>query len=74
MERFARFMELFWLALAVLSAGWAVYVLSVQGWAAGRTWLWFPAVCLAMWAYRRFTRRKMAEWAARQQGPDAPGR
>ena len=27
MEKIARFMEMFWLALAVITAGWALYVL-----------------------------------------------
>ncbi|MBS1580969.1 MAG: hypothetical protein JST66_02095 [Bacteroidetes bacterium] len=72
MQKFARFMELFWLVLAVATAGWAVYVITTQGWVAGQFWLWFPLVCAAMWAYRRFTRRKMAEWEARQHGSDPP--
>jgi len=67
MEKFARFMELLWLGLAFLSAGWAVYVLATQDWERAVIWVWFPVVCLAMWLYRRFTRRKMAEWAERER-------
>jgi hypothetical protein len=67
MEKVARFMEFFWLALALVTGGWAVYVLCFQGWNVGRTWLLFPAVCVAMWGYRRFMRGKVAEWAERER-------
>ncbi len=69
MEKFARFMEKFWLALAVLTACWTVYVMATRGWELGKVWAWFPLVCVAMWWYRRFTRRKMEAWAARQNDP-----
>ena len=67
MNAFARFMERFWAALAIGSAVWALYVTISRGWAIGKMWWWFPLVCLAMWWYRRFTRRKMAEWEARRR-------
>lgn len=67
MERIARFMEFFWLAMGLLTAAWAGYVLAARGWEAGRSWLLFPAVCTAMWGYRRFTRHKMAQWAQWQR-------
>ncbi len=67
MEKIARFMEMFWLMLAVLTAGWAVYLLATRGWAEGKVWLLFPAVCLAMFGYRRFMRGKMAQWAERER-------
>ncbi len=70
MEKIARFMELFWLVLAVLTAIWALYILTVQGWAAGKVWLLFPAVCTAMWGYRRFMCGRMAQWAERQRMED----
>lgn len=66
MEKIARFMELFWLVLAILTAGWAAYIVFTHGWEAGKTWLLFPAVCAAMFGYRRFMRGKMARWAERQ--------
>lgn len=66
MEKVARFMEFFWLALAILTALGAVYILATQGWAEGSTWLLFPAVCLAMWGYRRFLRKRVAQWAERE--------
>ncbi len=71
MERMARIMELFWLLLAFLSAGWAAWVISTQGWQSGRVFIWFPMVCVAMFFYRRFMRRKMTDWAARQQQEQA---
>ncbi len=71
MERMARIMELFWLVLAFLSAAWAAWVVGTQGWQAGRVFIWFPMVCVAMFFYRRFMRRKMADWAARQHQGEA---
>ena len=67
MEKIARFMELFWLTLAGITAVWAVYVLYVHGWQAGKVWLLFPAVCGAMFGYRRFMRGRMAQWAERER-------
>ncbi|MEO8733082.1 MAG: hypothetical protein ABI373_01990 [Flavobacteriales bacterium] len=71
MEKLARIMEYFWLALAALTALWAAYVLYEHGWDAGKTWLLFPAVCAAMWGYRRFMRGKIAEWAERDRQRNA---
>lgn len=70
MEKIARFMEHFWLALALLTALWAGYVLITRGWQVGATWLLFPAVCGAMYGYRRFMRGKMAQWAERQRAEE----
>ncbi|MBZ0207710.1 MAG: hypothetical protein K8H89_15445 [Flavobacteriales bacterium] len=70
MEKIARFMEMFWLGLAVLTACWAAYVLVVYGWEDGKVWLLFPAVCTAMWGYRRFMRGRMAQWAQRERTED----
>ncbi len=67
MERIARIMETFWLVLAILSAAGALYILIERGWATGKVWLLFPSVAFAMWGYRRFMRRKMAQWAERQR-------
>jgi hypothetical protein len=67
MEKIARIMERFWFGLAVGTAAWAIYALVAHGWQEGAKWLLFPVLCTAMWLYRRFTRRKMAEWAERQR-------
>lgn len=75
MEKIARLMEHFWLALAVLTGGWFIYVLALHGWVAGRSWALFPAVCAAMWGYRRFMRGRVAQWAQRERNEkDAHGR
>ena len=73
MERIARFMELFWLALAVISGVWAAYMLFRHGWDQGKTWLMFPAIGAAMWGYRRFMRGRMAQWAERERQQQGPG-
>jgi hypothetical protein len=67
MEKIARFMEYFWLTLAVLTAVWSIYVIAGQGWAQGKVWLLFPAVCGAMYGYRRFMRGRIERWAEQQQ-------
>ena len=67
MDRIARIMELFWLVLAVLTAGWAVWGLYTSGWNGARHLIWFPLVCTVMFLYRRFTRKKMASWADREK-------
>ncbi|MGV9012668.1 MAG: hypothetical protein ACOH13_08760 [Flavobacteriales bacterium] len=77
MEKIARIMEIFWLVLAAITAAWAVYVLAMQGWANGRQWLLFPAVCFAMWGYRRYMRSRMTNWAGNdrtREGEDRNGR
>ena len=74
MERIARIMEVFWLVLGALTAAWAVYVLAMQGWANGRQWLLFPAVCFAMWGYRRYMRGRMANWAGQKNARDEEDR
>lgn len=67
MEKVARFMEKFWLVLAIVSGVGALYVLAVHGWEKGRVWLLFPVVAVAMWRYRIFMRGKVAQWAERER-------
>lgn len=67
MDKFARFMEKFWLVLAIGTAAWAIYMTVAHGLEQGKVWIWFPLVCIAMWWYRRFTGRKMREWAEREK-------
>lgn len=69
MEKIAIYMERFWLALGVLGAGAVIYYVATYGWEAGKVFIWFPLVAFAMFWYRRFMRRKMSDWAARQQDP-----
>lgn len=67
MERVALIMERFWLVLGVLSALGVAYYVAAYGWEASKVFIWFPAVALAMFWYRRFMRKRMAGWAARRQ-------
>lgn len=68
MNKLARFMEHFWLAVAIgtaIAAGWVIYT---EGFDVGRQWLIFPGVALAMFWFRRFTRAKMEAMKEREQG------
>ncbi|MCB0792939.1 MAG: hypothetical protein H6595_07780 [Flavobacteriales bacterium] len=68
MRKLNRFMEHFWLAVAIgtgLSAIWAIWH---YGWEEGRQWLWFPGIALGMWGMRRITRRKLEAMDARSRG------
>jgi hypothetical protein len=66
MERVARVMEYFWLALAILSSLWAVWQIGLHGWDGAKHLTWFPLICAAMFLYRRFMRKKMAQWSERK--------
>jgi hypothetical protein len=68
MNKLARFMEHFWLAVAIgtaIAAGWVIYT---DGFVVGRQWLIFPGVALAMFWFRRFTRAKLEAMKEREQG------
>ena len=66
MDKLARIMEFFWLTLGVVSALWTAWQIHLLGWAEANVYTWFPLVCFAMFFYRRFTRKKMREWAERK--------
>ncbi|MDQ3100632.1 MAG: hypothetical protein M3R08_04540 [Bacteroidota bacterium] len=68
----SRFMELFWLALAIGLGLSAIYIIVVDGWEEGKRWVYFPAIALAMYIFRRITRRKLdsIEELRRQQRGD----
>jgi bacteriorhodopsin len=59
MHRIARFMEHFWLALAIATLLAALWVIAVDGFEKGGQWLFFPAIALAMFFYRRFARGRI---------------
>jgi hypothetical protein len=59
MRRLTRFMEYFWLALAIGTAVAALWVIVTEGFEKGGQWLFFPAVATAMFFFRRFTRRRL---------------
>lgn len=63
MDKIARFMEFFWALVGISTAAWFFYIWNLQGWEVAKSWVWFPVIGLAMWAYRRFTRKRMARWA-----------
>ncbi|MCB0795303.1 MAG: hypothetical protein KDB88_11255 [Flavobacteriales bacterium] len=68
MRKLNRLMEHFWAAVAIatfLAALWALYQF---GWQEGRQWLWFPMIAGAMFAFRRFTRRKLEAMEDREAG------
>ncbi len=68
MRKLGKFMEHFWLAGAIGTAIAAIWVIATEGFAAGRQWLIFPAVALAMLWFRRFTRAKLEAMEERQKG------
>jgi hypothetical protein len=51
MQKLARFMEHFWLALTIATALLAAYVWWRFGFAESRQWLLLPAMALAMWLF-----------------------
>lgn len=62
-----RFMETFWLLVFLGSLIPAVYVISTKGFAQGRDFWLLSSLCLAMWLFRKFTRKRMEAWQARQR-------
>lgn len=66
MDKLARIMELFWLTLGIVSSLWTAWQIHLLGWADAKVYCWFPLVCFAMFFYRRFTRKKIREWAERK--------
>lgn len=59
MRKVTRFMEHFWLAVAIGTALATIWVIATEGFATGRQWLWFPLIALAMYFFRRFMRGKL---------------
>jgi 4-amino-4-deoxy-L-arabinose transferase-like glycosyltransferase len=58
-RKLGRFMEHFWLAVAIGTLVASIWVIAADGFAQGRHWLLFPAIAMAMFFFRRFTRRKL---------------
>ncbi|WKZ65994.1 MAG: hypothetical protein QY325_14645 [Flavobacteriales bacterium] len=58
-RKLGRFMEHFWLAVAIGTLVASIWVIAADGFAQGRQWLLFPAIAMAMFFFRRFTRRKL---------------
>lgn len=68
MRKVTRFMEHFWLAVAIGTALATIWVMAVDGVAAGSQWLWFPGIALAMFFFRRFMRGKLEAMEDRSNG------
>ena len=60
-------MEHVWLAIAIASLIWAAVQINQIGWEEGKTWLYVPAIAGAMFVFRRFTRKKMDAYKAREE-------
>ena len=59
LRKLNKFMEHFWLAVAIgtaLAAGW---VIMAEGFEEGKSWLLFPLIALAMYFMRRFMRGRL---------------
>lgn len=65
--RFGLFMERFWMVVSVASVIPAVYVLYQRGWEASRDLWLLTSLCVAMWLFRIFTRKRMEAWQRRQE-------
>lgn len=66
MRKVNRFMEHFWLAVTIGTALAAAWVIVRQGFVAGRDWLWFPVIALAMYFFRRFMRGRLEAMVDRE--------
>ncbi len=62
-----RFMERFWMVVFIASLIPAFYVWRSQGFAESRDLWLLSSLCLAMWLFRIFTRKRMQAWEERQK-------
>lgn len=69
MRKLNRLMEHFWLAVTIGTGIAACWVIATEGFEEGKQWLLFPAVALAMFGMRRFTRRKLEAMEERKRQP-----
>ena len=67
MRKITRFMEHFWLAVAIGTSIAALWVIVTDGFEVGRQWLWFPGIALAMFFFRRFMRAKLEALRDREE-------
>ena len=68
MRKLNRFMEHFWLAVFIGTALATIWAIATMGFAEGMRWGWFPAIALAMFFFRRFTRRRLEMMEDRTRG------
>ncbi len=60
-------MEHFWLAVAIGTFLAALWAWNEHGFEDARQWFWFPAISLAMFFFRRFTRKKLEAMEERRK-------
>ncbi len=65
--KLTKFMEHFWLAVAIGTGLVAAWMILADGFEAGRQWLWFPLIALAMFFFRRFTRKRLTAMVDRER-------
>lgn len=65
--KLTKFMEHFWLAVAIGTGIVAAWITWTDGFTAGRQWIWFPLIALAMFFFRRFTRKRLTAMVDREQ-------
>ncbi|MEO8066297.1 MAG: hypothetical protein ABI599_01265 [Flavobacteriales bacterium] len=65
MRKVNRFMEIFWLVVAVVTFGIAIWVIIKSSFAQSWTWLLFPVFSVGMFLVRRFMRGKLEAMEAR---------
>jgi hypothetical protein len=68
MRKLNRFMEHFWLAVAIGTAIAALWMIGVEGFERGSQWLWFPVIAISMFVFRKITRKKLEAMDDRSRG------
>ncbi len=59
LEKMNKTMEHVWLGIAIATAIWVTFEISTTGWAEGKQWLPVPCIAGAMFAFRRFFRKRL---------------
>ena len=68
MNKLARFMEHFWLAVAIGTGLVATWMTAMEPGREALQWWVFPGIALAMFLFRRFTRRRLEAMEERRRG------
>ena len=66
-SRLGSFMERFWMVVFIASIAPAGYIWYTKGFYASRDFWLLTSLCLAMWLFRIFTRKRMEAWQRRQE-------
>ncbi|MCU0320065.1 MAG: hypothetical protein MUE88_08305 [Flavobacteriales bacterium] len=67
MNKLARFMEHFWLAVAIGTGLVAIWMTVLEPGREALQWWVFPLIALAMFFFRRFTRRRLEAMEERRR-------